>query len=269
MKRHIRFTIILALSAFLIAGSLQLGTEILGWKSNQQSEIYTADNLYEYINGDSESFLAFGFEKVYVHYYSKEDKELVVELYDMGTPLNALGVFRSRRGITSCGKELGMDSDVGENEIVFVKGKYYVKLYFFDTWKGSDRELLKIARFVADKIPGQKKFPEQFSVFPRRGLIPCSFAYFPSNYLNLENFNSVFEATYKKGGKTFKLFYSFSMPSLRLKREKVLSGNIEKDSLPTGKALYLFKESKLIAGTDSYKGLQLLKDLVRQLKTKK
>lgn len=265
--RTVNIIIVFTLSLFLSAKTFQLNSEILGWKATQQPEIYTADNLYEYINGDSESFLAFGFEKVFVHYYAKGEKELVVELYDMGDPLNAIGVFRSRHGITSCRKEFGVDSDVGENEIVFIKGKYYVKLYFFDAWEGSAEELRRIAGYVADRISGEENFPEEFSSFPREGLIPCSFAYFPSSYLNLENFDSVFEARYKKGKETFRLFYSFSIPSLHLKREKVLTDKVEKVLLPTGKSLYLIRESMLIAGTDSPMGMELLKKLVKALRS--
>ena len=57
-------------------------------------------SLFEYINGGAELYLSYGFERLISAFYQlgdDEEKSIVLDIYDMGTPLQAYGVFGANR----------------------------------------------------------------------------------------------------------------------------------------------------------------------------
>ncbi|MBU0985670.1 MAG: hypothetical protein KKH68_00325, partial [Proteobacteria bacterium] len=67
------------------------------WKLAEQPYRYIPPNLYEYINGAAEFFIAYGFTELAGANYApvSGDKDTVtVDIYDMGNKLNAFGVFQ-------------------------------------------------------------------------------------------------------------------------------------------------------------------------------
>ena len=253
-------TIFLIFAIFLGAGfifAFKLGTKINGWNLDEKLQ-FNPDNLYDHIDGDSDSFLSFGFKGLDVFYYKKGKRELIVEIYDMGSPLNALGVFRSRMGIPSCPCKYGLESEVSENEIVFIKGKYYVKLYTYDVWKGIERDLDMFAKNILKRINTPLEYPEEFKRFPVKNLVPCSFAYYPENYLNIKGFKNVYEAVYRFKTSKVKVFYTEDTYPGKLESVEIEGNRVLKGMLPSGRILYFVKKDGKLWGTDSKEGLSII-----------
>ncbi len=268
MKKLVFLFITASLALAISLSSFKEG--LLGWQLSQSPEYYTPENLYNYINGDSDSFLAYDFKGLYVYYFEKKGKELVLEIYNMGSVLNAIGVFRSRHGITPCRFPIGLDSDIGKNQVVFIKGPYYVKLYFYEEWPGCEDEIERIAEEVERRIEGEAVLPEQFRLFPKYDMIPCSFAYYPYSYLNIAGFDAVFEVRYFKIGEEFSLFFTPQLPSSqflnRCRKKEVGGREFLTFNLPSGRILYMLQVGEYLAGTDSIGGLRKLYVLVRRLR---
>ncbi len=70
-----------------------------GWVDDSRVEVYDKNNLADKINGQETQYKSYGFEALYFLGIAQPDKDLVVniELYDMGSFKNALGVFAAQR----------------------------------------------------------------------------------------------------------------------------------------------------------------------------
>lgn len=250
------FIIFLSLLGF--AFSFALDKNLNGWKLTEKDS-FKPDNLYDHIDGDADNFLSYGFRALDVFYYKKQSRELVIEIYNMGGPLNAFGIFRVRMGREGCSRKYGLESVASENEIVFVKGVYYVKMYVYDVWKGVEYEMDSIAKRIDYRINTPSVYPREFKVFPEEGLIPCSFAYYPENYMNLRGFNRVFEAFYNEKGKEIRVFYTKGVYPVSLEDAGSFMGKkLKKAVLPGGKVLFFVMKGDLLWGSDSTEGIALV-----------
>ena len=80
----------------LLGGCLGSGTEfpdIEGWSRDGEVRVWTSENLWEYIDGAAELFIDYEVVTCRVADLSAGGVTVTVDLYDMGTPLNAFGIF--------------------------------------------------------------------------------------------------------------------------------------------------------------------------------
>lgn len=144
-------------------------SEIPGWQMADKPYRYSPEELYEYINGEAESFLAYGFVSLKGVNYSpgSDNSEFVtVDIYDMGEKLNAFGMFQSKRGSESSSPEIGTASYRRNGYLAFYKGRHYVEILSFvksEQWK---EQHLVIAQEVAEKIKGDALPPHELSYLP-------------------------------------------------------------------------------------------------------
>ncbi|MGF1508958.1 MAG: DUF6599 family protein [Myxococcota bacterium] len=89
------------------------------------------DDLYEKINGRESYYKSFGFEQLYfvgIRHDSDPTLTVDVEIYDQGTPENALGAFSGELAEGSeVVMEQGMMHALRRNAFVMVRGPYYVR----------------------------------------------------------------------------------------------------------------------------------------------
>ena len=102
---------------------------IAGWSPQGEPATYDADGLWELINGAADTFLSYGFETVTVQQYSAGDVTASVAAYDMGTPLNAFGVYRAEAPVDErrrCGPRVdGTVENAAGAQIPFVPIPHY------------------------------------------------------------------------------------------------------------------------------------------------
>ena len=64
------------------------------WKWDGDPQYFYSENLYEYINGSADLYNSYGFQElVTINYAANEDQYVILDIYDMGTSLNAFGIF--------------------------------------------------------------------------------------------------------------------------------------------------------------------------------
>ena len=70
-----------------------------GWGLSEAAESYLPANLFEYINGAAEIYLSYDFEELIVGQFMKPDTDAnaSVEIYDMGSSVNAFGIYGAER----------------------------------------------------------------------------------------------------------------------------------------------------------------------------
>ena len=166
-----------------------------GWAFPDSPETFTKETLFEHIDGQADLFIQYGFqESVFTmcrNTSSAEDK-IDVDIYDMGSVLQAFGVFsRFRQEEGSAG--IGLESYLEDRSVFFYKGKYFVVLQATE----SNPLILKgLAREIASRISDDAAPPKEISSFPRSGLKPGSIEYFPDGLLGHEFLKRGFKASY-------------------------------------------------------------------------
>ncbi len=119
-------------------GGLSLGAllpdTVEPWQRLPALRAFSKNNLYEYINGHAEYFLAAGFRSLTVAEYrlptDGQQPSAVVDFYDMGEPLNAFGALVDEVGGGQA-IALGEGAFAGPRTLGFLAGRYYVKVAAF------------------------------------------------------------------------------------------------------------------------------------------
>ena len=168
---------------------------------------YTRENLYEYINGHAEYFLALGFVKLAVADYSSEsseqnNSEFVVDIYDMGKSKNAFGILMDESGENATPVEVGFRGFLTQKTLNFIKGQYYIKISAFH----DNAPLVKFAGGIEKKLGDLQNSLPQFQKFPRNGRRVNSIKFIKENYHGLSFVNNVYEQGYEIGGERFSAF---------------------------------------------------------------
>lgn len=129
------------------------GLEISG-----EPELYVGDDLFNLINGGAELYHEYGFVEVLAAEIVNQEGELLkVEVYDMGSPESAWGIYSNTS--TSNAKEFtaGDAGRQGEGFAQFVKGNYMLYLYFTDIPNDRVQYIATcLAENIAQSIPPPK-----------------------------------------------------------------------------------------------------------------
>jgi hypothetical protein len=207
-----------------------------GWALRDAPETFTRETLFEHINGQADLFIQYGFEKsvfaVYRNANSSDDK-IDVDIYDMGNPLQAFGVFsRFRQEESAAG--IGLDSYLGDQYALFYKGKYFVVLQA----TSSDASLLKrLAQEIESRISDNSAPPKELAYFPKKGLKPGSIEYFPDGLLGHQFLKKGFKASYVENHET-----KTDAKSMSEDQDSRLFLSIFENSQEATNALRLFRE---------------------------
>ena len=179
-----------------------------GWTAFDEEYRYDRENLWEYINGAAELFLSYGFRELIVLDVEKGDSGLTVCVYDMGTPLDAFGIFDREK--PADGKHL---SDIGALAILqppyrglLLKDRFYVKVEI-GGGAVSEEELSSILGEVASGLPGVDGLPAQLEALPETDRVPGSVAFAGRDFLGVADLSNCLHAKYLKAdGTQYQLF---------------------------------------------------------------
>jgi hypothetical protein len=143
---------------------------------------FNTDNLYNLVNGQADAFFAYGFEQVAVGNYENTDgASLRVEVWQVGTPSDAYGLFSSLRSgtpvlvTTGSGEAREGDADPGRR-LDFWQDRYLVRL--FAPTELNDTDLTAFSTVVARALPNGGEPPSLLSELPLDGLVPHSDLFF-------------------------------------------------------------------------------------------
>ena len=146
---------------------------------------YDRGNLFDYMNGGAEVYLAFDFERVLVRKYRRPDgNEMSLDIYEMGSSAEAFGVFSCDREDEEAG--IGQGSEYGYGLLRFWKGPYFVTVMTSAEDEEADQAVLELGREVERLLGPEGPEPEILDVLPQSGLRRDRTSYFHSN-IHLNN----------------------------------------------------------------------------------
>jgi hypothetical protein len=163
---------------------------------------YTPDNLYEYIDGEAELYLTYGFQELATLTYfwgSAEDTSFVVDIYDMGTSLNGFGLFSNYRQPGYHYESIGTEAIVSDYGLRFFQGRYVVEIKIGDISDRLNKAVRTVAERISERILDPPDLPSSLSLLPAEGQIDKTLRYISKEMLNQGFLPGGLEAKYLTG----------------------------------------------------------------------
>ena len=187
--------------------------KVKGWKPVSEVRTYKPGNLWEYINGAAELFLAYGFQSLQSCDLSSKNLIVTVDIYNMGTPLNAFGVYSTERPRESKTLSIGVEGIVSPPyQCLLLKDVNYVKvnMYEGEIDEATGKALLEA---ISNALPGSDDHPEELTLLPSNGRIPGSEGFVKEGYLGLTELTHCVFADYKeKSASEYQYFHMVPGP---------------------------------------------------------
>ena len=169
---------------------------VAGWTQAGPPRVYTADNLYEYMDGNSEGYFLYNFQEMHGVTCKQGAVTFVVDISDMGDADFAFGMFSSTRDLRQPAYAVGMGGQIVPRRLIFAKGKYYVEIAANP--EGDYTESLKAWAAALDKaVEGATQPPAVLQWFPAEG--QQSLRMVPESVLGLRVLRRGFVAQYEFG----------------------------------------------------------------------
>jgi hypothetical protein len=155
---------------------LPLSGTIASWSKNGDVHIYNSGNLFDFIDGQADAFIAYDLIQVAVQSYQDISGNLIsVEIWQVINSDDAYGLFtRNRSGVPV---KIGNDGDSDPGRLLaYWQGPYYVRL--FANQSIPDNQLVLFAHSISSALPSGGGLPEIVQRLPTSGLIENSRIFF-------------------------------------------------------------------------------------------
>ena len=234
------------ITSLSVLNGQQLFPELKGYKPVSDYPVYTPDDLWDYINGAADAYLAMGLIDLNITEYIKGRDRIKVEIYRFGDDNKAFGIYSMERSPIYRFINTGVQGYNEEGVVHFYKDRYYVKVMTHSkSLKVNDR-MLGLAGQIASRIEGKNEFPALLQLFPREGLLQNQETYLNESVLGHEFLRGAFRVSYEVNGDHFDI-YLFSCSDDA--EASVMAGKLAGDAYTSGDEVfkYLFE--------DGYNGL--------------
>jgi hypothetical protein len=192
-----------------------LPEKIDGWKKAGPPDLYTPENLSNYIDGGAELYLSYNFKNALsLKYKDSADNEIAVDIFDMATSYDAFGVFAHTRETIETG--FGQGSEYAAGLLTFWKDRYYVSILAYPETPAKKEVVFTLGRAIAGAIKSEGPLPPILTLLPAENLLAESVHYFHhyiwlnsfyfvsnENVLNIGNDTPAALAKYRQAGTTF------------------------------------------------------------------
>ena len=136
-------------------GHFPQSNEVSGWVMVGETRTFTADNLYEYIDGAAQKFTQAGLEDAQTTDYRFQNTvDATADIYTMKTPEAARRVFDEESSPGSQALELGDRAQLSTGTLLFTHGRFYVKVVAFENSPAIAGGIETLGRAIEAKLPG-------------------------------------------------------------------------------------------------------------------
>jgi hypothetical protein len=221
--------------------------ELPGFKQASKYPVYLPDNLWDFINGAADAYLALGFKDLHVTEYKKGKQTIKLEIYRHSDHTMAFGIYASERSPSYTFINIGSQGYRTGGSLNYFKGDYYVKLRTYSTKPKTLQAEESLARLVAEMLPGETSMPALLLQFPAEGKKENEETFINESVLGHEFLNKAFKALYQVGNDNFSIFlmkFDSEQEALKTAEKYLDSAGLEAGSSATGRFIF----------TDGYNG---------------
>lgn len=147
------------------------------WRTEGEDRIFTRETIFDYMNGAGEIYLSYDFVELIVReYVNPSGPPIVVEVYRMGSPEDAYGVFTHDTEGENVG--IGDDGIYSAGFLMFRKGNIFIRILGERETPEVKEAIMRIAEHAADAITGRGRVPPLVSCLPADDLNEREIRYF-------------------------------------------------------------------------------------------
>jgi hypothetical protein len=196
---------------FIIITAVSLGQDISfpeleGFKKSTQFPVYTNADLWNFIDGAADTYVALGFVDLHVAEYKKGKEVIKLEIYRHSDHTMAFGIYASERSSSFRFINLGSQGYVTGGAINFFKGNYYVKVRTYSEKPKTLHAEESLASVVANMLGGETDMPALLSKFPDENRKVNEETFINESVLGHEFLNKAFKADYSVGTDNFSIY---------------------------------------------------------------
>ena len=190
-----KFGFVLLMAGAALAQAPDCGL-VPGWAQHGNPRSYTADNLFEYMDGNAEGYVIYRFVKLAGVNCKSGENTVVFDVFEMADPEWAYGVFAANRDSRVKTDKIGVAGQVVPRQAIFVKDKYFVQI---SSEKEQPDVLRQFALALDKHISGAAEPPEALTWFPAEKLVPDSIRLVPESVLGIRALKRGYIAQYEAG----------------------------------------------------------------------
>jgi hypothetical protein len=176
-------------------------------KGGDAARFYSSD-LYRYMDGGADIYLKYGLVALAHREYKRAGVEMTVDVFDMGSPLEAFGMYSAERSPEYHFMDIGAEGYSSESTLNFLQGRYYVRLSAFGD--GAATALDSFARAISRSIGGDRKLPALLDMLPRENRMARSEKYVVGAPAGHDFLSPALTASYRFDGKATTLVISLA-----------------------------------------------------------
>lgn len=126
---------------------------VSGWTKSDETRVFAAQDLWQYIDGDSEQYIAAGVISTSTSDYKFNGQiEAVVDVHTMKDPSGAQKLMDNGRGPGAQSIALGDSAYAFAQSVVFRKGHSLVRIVAYQATPETQQALLALAHGVESKL---------------------------------------------------------------------------------------------------------------------
>jgi hypothetical protein len=179
MKRVVAYASVLALLGGLVLMTEPIVTDLqkpasfipptIGPYLSEADQTFDAETIFDYIDGAGEVYRSYNMKLLVARRFHKDGKpDIVVDLFDMGSPADAFGVFT--HDLDGEDARIGQGSTYKAGLLSFWKDRYFLSVYAEEETAETRGLVLELGRRIDGAIPGRGERPGLLRLLPPDGL---------------------------------------------------------------------------------------------------
>jgi len=178
-----------------------------GYKSANTYPVYTPDDLWNYIDGAADAYLALGFVDLNITEYKKGRNVIKAEIYRFGDDAMAFGMYSLERSPGYDFIQAGVQGYNEDGVVNFYKDRYYVKIMTQSDSKKVNESMKELAGLISGRIEGKNEFPALLKLFPSEGRLKNQETYILESVLGHEFLRGAYRVSYETDNDRFDVYF--------------------------------------------------------------
>jgi len=126
---------------------------VAGWQKTSDTRVFAAKDLWQYIDGDAEQYIAAGVVSTTTSDYKFKDQlEAVVDVHTMSDAAGARKILETGQSKDANTVQLGDAGVAYAQSVIFRKGPYLVRIVAYESTPDTLQALMALAHAVEAKL---------------------------------------------------------------------------------------------------------------------
>lgn len=177
-----------------------------GWPLDGTVAVYDRETLSDRIDGEAEIFFPYGFESLAYGRYIKGKLAFDVDVYRMGSLLDAFGMYAGYRPDGAEPVRAGVEGAVTASQLFFYQDRYFVRLQSTGEGDAGEGALAACAEAVSRLLPAGQGAPREIGLLAIREVEKGSVRYSATSLLGYDFFPRGLTADAVIGGEPARVF---------------------------------------------------------------